>query len=86
MHEAEPEAASAYDFLPTGSWGEREARLAALKEGSGGLMAEFPPEPLPERLPLPEAEPMRMPEPMPEPAEAPGPREEREEPGASSAP
>ncbi|NUK06358.1 hypothetical protein HRW21_38445 [Streptomyces lunaelactis] len=84
MHEAEPEAASAYDFLPTGSWGEREARLAALKEGSGGLMAEFPPEPLPEaeRFPLPEAESMRM----PEPAEAPGPGEEREEPGASSAP
>jgi hypothetical protein len=35
-----------YDFLPASSWSERgarEARWAALKEASGGLMADFPP-------------------------------------------
>lgn len=52
-----PEAASGfepYDFLPTDPWHEkdgpwhgketREARWASLKEGSGGLMADFPAE------------------------------------------
>ncbi|MEU8095915.1 cell division protein PerM [Streptomyces rubiginosohelvolus] len=52
-----PEAASGfepYDFLPTDPWHEkggpwhgketREARWASLKQGSGGLMADFPPE------------------------------------------
>ncbi|MBK3541225.1 hypothetical protein JHN61_34575, partial [Streptomyces sp. MBT67] len=52
-----PEAASGfepYDFLPTDPWHEkggpwhgkenREARWASLKQGSGGLMADFPAE------------------------------------------
>lgn len=52
-----PEAASGfepYDFLPTAPWHEkggpwhgkenREARWASLKQGSGGLMADFPAE------------------------------------------
>ncbi|MGW1292720.1 cell division protein PerM [Streptomyces sp. NPDC002533] len=43
-----PEAASGfepYDFLPTDPWHDkdaREARWASLKQGSGGLMADFP--------------------------------------------
>lgn len=42
-----------YDFLPSGSWAEREGReerAAALKEASGGLTAEFQPA-APEREP-----------------------------------
>ncbi|WP_326655353.1 cell division protein PerM [Streptomyces sp. NBC_01750] len=58
--EPEDPALEAYDVLPTGSWserGEREARRAALKEASGGLLAEFPP--------------MRMPEPPAAPGDVP---------------
>lgn len=55
-----------YDFLPMDAWHDRdaqEARWAAIKQASGGLMPDFPPvEPRPE--PEPEAEP--EPEPGPE--------------------
>lgn len=40
----------AYDFLPTDPWHEkdtRQARWASLKQGSGGLMADFPAADLP---------------------------------------
>jgi hypothetical protein len=50
-------ALEAYDFLPSGSWAEREGqedRPAALKEASGGLTAVFQPVVTPE--PEPEGE------------------------------
>lgn len=43
-----------YDFLSADSWhedGAREARWAALKKNSGGLMADFPPEATPTPAP-----------------------------------
>ncbi|MCX4674791.1 DUF6350 family protein [Streptomyces sp. NBC_01433] len=51
-----------YDFLPTDPWHDpeaREARWASLKQGSGGLMADFPPDVPSDRAP----EPSRSPEP-----------------------
>ncbi|MFE2296351.1 DUF6350 family protein [Streptomyces sp. NPDC059452] len=42
---AEDAGIEPYDFLPTDPWHEkeaREARWASLKQGSGGLMADFP--------------------------------------------
>ncbi|MFH9606402.1 DUF6350 family protein [Streptomyces sp. NPDC017448] len=43
-----------YDFLPTDPWHEkdsREARWASLRQGSGGLMADFPAGPAADRPP-----------------------------------
>ncbi|MET9553340.1 DUF6350 family protein [Streptomyces sp. NPDC006645] len=53
-----------YDFLPMDAWHDRdaqEARWAAIKEASGGLMTAFPP-----TVPTPEAESEPQPEPEPE--------------------
>ncbi|MFD9293194.1 DUF6350 family protein [Streptomyces sp. NPDC060030] len=71
-----------YDFLSAGPWhqeGAREARWAALKKKSGGLMADFSARPrTQERNPtqVPE-DPVTMPGPVPSPAAepAPGPAE-----------
>ncbi|MDQ0941297.1 DUF6350 family protein [Streptomyces sp. V1I1] len=76
-------ASEAYDFLPSGSWAEREGRedrVAALKEASGGLTAELQPVATPEPDPaLPEAPPAKEPsaakEPPGEGAEPPPPGE-----------
>ncbi|MGW0787220.1 cell division protein PerM [Streptomyces sp. NPDC002911] len=73
--EAEP-----YDFLSADGWhegGAREARWAALKKSSGGLMADFPaetpPAPAPVPAPAPASAPafVSAPAPLPEPAPAP---------------
>ncbi|HET6359127.1 MAG TPA: hypothetical protein VFG16_33810, partial [Streptomyces sp.] len=88
----EAEEAEGYDFLPVVALGELEerepweVRWAALKEASGGLMAEFPPAPVAaEPLEPPAAE-------EPEPsvplvaAEPEGEPPAPEEPGPSAAP
>ncbi|MFE5245482.1 DUF6350 family protein [Streptomyces sp. NPDC056627] len=56
-----------YEFLSADPWhedGARQARWAALKKNSGGLMAGLPgPDPLPAAAPLPGAEPSSRPAP-----------------------
>ncbi|MFJ8975865.1 DUF6350 family protein [Streptomyces sp. NPDC102282] len=67
-----------YDFLSVGPWhedGAREARWAALKKNSGGLMADFPSAPGAAQAPPPVEPQPSVPAPPPAP-----------EPGASSAP
>ncbi|MEU3921019.1 DUF6350 family protein [Streptomyces sp. NPDC029004] len=85
----QPEEAEGYDFLPLVALGELEerepweVRLAALKEASGGLMAEFPPAPVPAEPPVAEEPEPSVPLVAAEPGgEQPAP----EEPGPSAAP
>ncbi|MFC4606579.1 DUF6350 family protein [Streptomyces maoxianensis] len=52
-------ASDAYDFLPSGSWAEREGgreETAALKEASEGSAAKLQPVPVPVPVPTPEPE------------------------------
>ncbi|MFF3453039.1 DUF6350 family protein [Streptomyces sp. NPDC002730] len=71
LESTEPDdpALEPYDILPTGSWSERgerderEARRAALREASGGLMSEFPPMRMPEP-PVPPTAPVEPVEPV----------------------
>ncbi|MGW6373283.1 cell division protein PerM [Streptomyces niveus] len=73
-------AEAPYDFLPMDDWHDRdtqEARWAAIKQASGGLMTDFPPapptpepEPGPESGPQPEAKLATKPEPEPKPEPA----------------
>jgi hypothetical protein len=58
-------ASEAYDFLPSGSWAEREGRAdraVALKEASGGSTAEFVPVATPEGEREPELPESTLPE------------------------
>ncbi|MGW1815075.1 cell division protein PerM [Streptomyces sp. NPDC002125] len=61
-----------YEFLSADPWhedGARQARWAALKKNSGGLMAGLPgPDPVPAAVPLPGAEPASTPAPASGPA------------------
>lgn len=67
-------AETPYDFLPVDDWHDRdaqEARWAAIKQASGGLMTDFPPaaptpQPTPEPTPATTPEPESEPEPRPE--------------------
>ncbi|MFJ8638087.1 DUF6350 family protein [Streptomyces sp. NPDC093610] len=63
-----------YDFLSAGPWhedGAREARWAALRKSSGGLMADFRAEG--EAAPVPVAKPGPAPTPVPKPDQVPAP-------------
>lgn len=64
-------AEAPYDFLPMDDWHDRdsqEARWAAIKQASGGLMTDFPPAPpTPEPEPRPESGPQPKPKPEPKP-------------------
>ncbi|MEU9064878.1 DUF6350 family protein [Streptomyces sp. NPDC048430] len=65
------EGAEPYDFLSAGPWhegGASEARLAALKKRSGGLMADFPADVEPAPGPVPAAAPTPTPPSTPAPA------------------
>ncbi|MDX3329422.1 DUF6350 family protein, partial [Streptomyces sp. ME02-6979-3A] len=69
--EGDPEP---YDFLSAGPWhedGSREARWAALRKSSGGLMADFRAEG--EAAPVPVAKPGPAPTPVPKPDQVPAP-------------
>ncbi|MEV8344057.1 cell division protein PerM [Streptomyces niveus] len=75
-------AEAPYDFLPMDDWHDRdsqEARWAAIKQASGGLMTDFPPAPPapePESGPQPEPKLATKPEPEPEAPTKPKPESE----------
>lgn len=76
---ADPAEAS-YDFLPVDAWHDREAqeaRWAAIKQASGGLMTDFPPTAVPQpgsgSEPQPDAEAKSESGPKPQPEAKPGP-------------
>jgi uncharacterized protein DUF6350 len=76
-------ASEAYDFLPSGSWAEREGRedrAAALKEASGGLTAELQPVATPDPA-LPAAPAATEPSTAKEPGAAKEPSAAKEPPG-----